>query len=198
MARNGHVPAGMSGSSGRSVAPDSRNRKKTMPESPVSRLDERKATGNSAAKPDWQREFGRGWMPGVKLVRTLRDWQGAENVAARKFAVLRHRFWSVVTGADIPINSSIAGGFLIPHPCGIVIHPEVEIGPNCLIFQNVTLGMRDGGVPRLGGHVLIGAGAVILGSITIGDHAVVGANAVVLQDVPAGATAVGNPAKILQ
>jgi len=45
--------------------------------------------------------------------------------------------------------------------------------------------------------VLVGAGAVILGSITIGDHAVVGANAVVLQDVPAGATAVGNPAKIL-
>lgn len=169
-----------------------------MPEAHSSRLDERKATGNSAVDPDWQREFARGWMPGAKLVRTLRDWQGARNGVVRKLAVLRHRFWSAVTGADIPINSKISGGFLIPHPCGIVIHPEVEIGPNCLIFQNVTLGMRDDGVPRLGGHVLIGAGAVVLGSVTIGDHAVVGANAVVLQDVPAGASAVGNPAKILR
>ena len=168
-----------------------------MPKAATSRLEERMAVGNSAVDPDWQREYARGWMPGAKLVRTLRDWQSARNVMARKFAVLRHRFWSAVTGADIPINSKIAGGFLIPHPCGIVIHPDVEIGPNCLIFQNVTLGMRDGDVPRLGGHVLIGAGAVILGSVTIGDHAVVGANAVVLHDVPAGATAVGNPAKIL-
>ena len=168
-----------------------------MPKAPFSRHDKRQAVGNSAAEPNWQRELARGWMPGAKLVRTLRDWQGASNVVTRKFAVLRHRFWSVVTGADIPINSMIAGGFLIPHPCGIVIHPEVKIGPNCLIFQNVTLGMRDGGVPKLGGHVLVGAGAVILGSVTIGDHAVVGANAVILQDIPDGATAVGNPGKIL-
>ena len=136
-------------------------------------------------------------MPGPQLVRTLRDWRAAGNGVARKYAVLRHRFWSAVTGADIPINSKIGGGFLIPHPCGIVIHPDVEIGPNCLIFQNVTLSMRDGAEPRLGGHVLVGAGAVILGPVSIGDHAVVGANAVVLRDVPAGATAVGNPAKIL-
>jgi serine O-acetyltransferase len=169
-----------------------------MPNPHVSRLEERKAVGNSAVEPDWQREFARGWVPGAKLVRTLRDWQGARNVVARKLAVLRHRFWSAVTGADIPINSKISGGFMIPHPCGIVIHPAVEIGPNCLIFQNVTLGMRDGGVPRLGGHVLIGAGAVVLGTVTIGDHAVVGANAVVLRDVPAGATVVGNPGKILE
>jgi serine O-acetyltransferase len=169
-----------------------------MPKAAMSRLDERIAVGISTVEPDWRRENAKGWMPGAKLVRTLRDWRGAGNVVARKFAVMRHRFWSAVTGADIPINSTIAGGFMIPHPCGIVIHPDVTIGPNCLIFQNVTLGMHDGGVPRLGGHVLVGAGAVILGSVTIGDHAVVGANAVVLQDVPAGATAVGNPAKILQ
>lgn len=169
-----------------------------MPDTQVSRLDERKAIGNSASEPDWQREFAKGWMPGAKLVRTVRDWQDTRNGVMRKIAVLRHRFWSAVTGADIPVNSKISGGFLIPHPSGIVIHPEVEIGPNCLIFQNVTLGMRNGGVPKLGGHVLIGAGAVILGDVTIGDHAVVGANAVVLQDIPDGATAVGNPCKILR
>jgi serine O-acetyltransferase len=86
---------------------------------------------------------------------------------------------------------------LIPHPNGIVIHPEAEIGPNCLLFQQVTIGSAHGGVPRLGGHVDVGAGAKVLGPITIGDHAVIGANAVVTTDVPSGATAVGVPARIL-
>jgi serine O-acetyltransferase len=84
----------------------------------------------------------------------------------------------------------------IPHPNGIVIHPKVDIGPNCLIFQQVTLG-HAGGTPRIGGHVDIGAGAKVLGPITVGDHARIGANAVVLTDVPAGATAVGIPARII-
>lgn len=169
-----------------------------MSDDNVTRLLLRQAVGESASEPNWQREFVKGWMPGAKLVRTLRDWRRSTNIVSRKFAVLRHRFWSSVTGADIPINSDISGGFLIPHPCGIVIHPEAKIGPNCLIFQNVTLGMRNGGVPTLGGHVLVGAGAVVLGNVTIGDHAVIGANAVVLQDVPEGASAVGNPCRILR
>ena len=112
-------------------------------------------------------------------------------------ATLRHRFWSVVTGADIPLNCSIGGGLLIPHPNGIVIHPDVRVGPNCLIFQQVTLGARSAKVPTVGGHVDFGAGAKVLGSITLGDHAVVGANAVVLIDVPEGATAVGIPATLV-
>lgn len=86
----------------------------------------------------------------------------------------------------------------MPHPNGIVIHPDAKIGPNCLIFQQVTIGHRDGGVPALGGHVDIGAGAKILGPIVVGDHAVVGANAVVLSDVPLGYAAVGIPAKMLE
>ena len=103
----------------------------------------------------------------------------------------------MVTGADIPLGSKIAGGLLIPHPNGIVIHPDAEIGPNCLLFQQVTIGTAEGGVPRLGGHVDVGAGAKLIGPITIGDHARIGANAVVTRDVPAGATAVGIPARIL-
>jgi len=115
----------------------------------------------------------------------------------RKIAILRHRFWSVVTGADIPLGPKIGGGLLALHPNGIVIHPDVVIGPNCLIFQQVTLGTGRGGVPRIGGHVDIGAGAKILGKITIGDHAKIGANAVVLCDVPPFASAVGVPAHIV-
>jgi serine O-acetyltransferase len=78
-----------------------------------------------------------------------------------------------------------------------VIHPEVQVGPNCLLFQQVTLGHAGAGVPRLGGHVDVGAGAKIIGSVTIGDHAIIGANALVTVDVPPGATAVGNPARLL-
>lgn len=86
---------------------------------------------------------------------------------------------------------------LLPHPNGIVIHAQAQIGPNCLIFQQVTIGTRsDGMLPVIGGHVDIGAGAKILGNVRIGDHACIGANAVVLNDVPAGQTAVGIPAVI--
>ncbi|WP_236544513.1 serine O-acetyltransferase [Roseovarius atlanticus] len=85
------------------------------------------------------------------------------------------------------------------HPNGVVVHPDAVIGPNCILFQQVTLGTNRGdkGAPQLGGHVDVGPGAKILGPVTIGDHAVIGANAVVLHDVPAGATAVGVPARIL-
>jgi serine O-acetyltransferase len=116
----------------------------------------------------------------------------------RKFAVLRHRFWSAVTGAEIPLGTQIGGGLMMPHPNGIVIHPAATIGPNCLIFQQVTLAGGDGGAPRIGGHVDIGAGAKVLGAVTIGDHARIGANAVVLTDVPERSTAVGIPARIVE
>lgn len=88
----------------------------------------------------------------------------------------------------------------MPHPNGVVIHPDAVIGPNCLIFQQVTIGSSDSnpGVPSIGGHVDIGCGAKLLGNITVGSHAKIGANAVVLCDVPAHATAVGVPARIIQ
>lgn len=86
---------------------------------------------------------------------------------------------------------------MVPHPNGIVIHPDAIIGPNCLIFQQVTIGTVDGSEkPVIEGHVDIGAGAKILGGVRIGAHAKIGANAVVLIDVPAGKTAIGIPAKI--
>jgi len=161
--------------------------------------------GISAEAPDWSREHKRRlqWAPSLALLASIRSYQ--RHVTAgrpwsgflRRLAVLRHRWWSAVTGADIPVNCRIAGGLLLPHPNGVVIHPEAQIGPNCLLFQQVTIGMGSGGVPRLEGHVDVGAGAKILGRITIGRHAKIGANAVVLCDVPEGATAVGIPARII-
>jgi serine O-acetyltransferase len=159
----------------------------------------------SAELPDWSRENKRffSWDPSRALLASIRSYQrNAESsnpicVFIKKFAVLRHRFWSAVTGADIPLNCQIGGGLQIPHPNGIVIHPGARIGPNCLIFQQVTIGTRKGEMlPVIGGHVDIGAGAKILGNVRIGDHAFIGANAVVIRDVPSGKTAVGISAKI--
>jgi serine O-acetyltransferase len=153
--------------------------------------------------PDWSRENPqRFWDPGRKLLVSIRRyqyWRGQGGIIPTflcKWLILRHRFWSAVTGADIPLSCRIGGGLLIPHPNGIVIHPEAKIGVNCLIFQQVTIGSGKGGVPSIAGHVDIGAGAKILGSVRIGAHAKIGANAVVLGDVPSGATAAGIPAKV--
>ncbi len=115
--------------------------------------------GVSADIPDWTRESPRQfWDPGRQLLRSLRgyqSWQSRGGVLGRvlcRWYVLRHRFWGVVTGADIPLNCRIGGGLLIPHPNGIVIHPEAEIGVNCLIFQQVTIGTRGkGGAPIIAG-----------------------------------------------
>ena len=158
----------------------------------------------SSHEPDWDRERLQSgeWNPGKRLLACIRDYQRLPDAAApirsllKVVIVLRHRFWSAVTGADIPLTSQLGGGLLLPHPNGIVIHPEASVGPNCLIFQQVTLGtLAKGGAPKIGGHVDIGAGAKVLGAVSIGDHAVVGANAVVLRDVPSGAVATGIPAK---
>jgi len=160
----------------------------------------------SATVPDWSRERVRKFFdPPRQLLRHIRGYQRAQAQPGslrsvwRWWHVLWYRLWSSVTGAEIDLNAQISGGLLIPHPNGIVIHPSVVLGPNCLIFQQVTLGTggRLAGCPKVGGHVDIGAGAKILGGITIGDHAQIGANAVVLHDVPSGATAVGVPARIV-
>jgi serine O-acetyltransferase len=163
------------------------------------------ADGISATVPDWSREAKTffAWNPSRSLLASLRShahhtrsnepW----HLVMRRIAVLRHRFWSIVTGADVPLGSKIGGGLLLPHPSGVVIHPDAEIGPNCLIFQQVTVGMTDNGLPSLGGHVDLGAGAKVLGGIHVGNHSRVGANAVVLIDVPVGAVAAGVPAQIV-
>lgn len=165
----------------------------------------REAACVSASVPDWARERRRWgeWAPAKSLIDSVRAYQrhagrrGPLAFLGRRIAVLRHRFWSAVTGADLPPNARIDGGLVLPHPNGVVIHPGATIGPNCMIFQQVTIGTNRGGVPTIGGHVDIGAGAKVLGAIRIGDHARIGANAVVLCDVPAGATAVGVPAIVL-
>ena len=154
----------------------------------------------SATEPDWHREQPeRFWDPGRKLLRSIRGYQrwnarrGPIAWLVKRTYVLRHRFWSVVTAADIPINTQIGGGLLLTHPTGVVVHPTAKIGVNCLLFQQVTLVENV----VVGGHVDIGAGAKILRPVHIGNHAQIGGNAVVLHDVPERGIAVGIPARVL-
>jgi serine O-acetyltransferase len=161
---------------------------------------------HSATQADWTREavpFGR-WSPARRLIKAIRSHQywktrGVWGRPMRAWCAARARFWNVVCGSDIPLGASLGGGLLLPHPNGVVMHPDVHIGVNCLVFQQVTLGTGGPkpGVPTIGGHVDIGAGAKVLGGVLIGNHARIGANAVVLCDVPEGATAVGIPARII-
>ena len=116
----------------------------------------------------------------------------------RRIARVRHMLWSIITQSDIGLGARLGSGLMLPHPNGIVIHEDACVGDDCMIMQQVTIGMiGDGEVPVIGNRVYIGAGAKIIGKVVVGDGARIGANAVVLSDVPPGHTAVGIPARII-
>ncbi len=106
------------------------------------------------------------------------------------------------TGIEIHPGAKIGKGLFIDHGMGVVIGETTEIGDNCTIYQNVTLGGtgKDHGKrhPTLGNNVLVGAGAKVLGPFKVGDNARIAAGAVVLNEVPENATAVGVPARIVR
>jgi len=117
---------------------------------------------------------------------------------AGRFVSFVARAW---TGIEIHPGARIGRGVFIDHGMGVVIGETAVIGTDCTLYQGVTLGgtswIKGKRHPTLGDNVVIGAGAKILGPVTIGDGARVGSNAVVVKDVPAGATAIGIPARIL-
>ncbi len=106
----------------------------------------------------------------------------------------------LLTGVDIHPGARLGRRLFIDHATGVVIGETAEVGEDVVIFHGVTLGgvsMSPGKRhPTVGSHVLLGAGAKVLGPIVIGDGAKVGANAVVTKDVPADSIAVGVPAQV--
>lgn len=107
-----------------------------------------------------------------------------------------------LTGCDIDPAATIGKGLKIGHPVGIVISGKAVLGENVTIQSGVVIGTKDkekwDANVHIGNQVEIGAGAKLLGDITIGDEAKIGANAVVFQDVPEKAIAVGIPARIIK
>ncbi len=107
-----------------------------------------------------------------------------------------------LTGSEIHPAATIGRGFFIDHGMGVVIGETAEIGDYVTLFQGVTLGGtgKEHGKrhPTIGNHVVIGAGAKILGGIKVGDNVKIGANSVVLKSVPANSTVIGVPARIIK
>ena len=128
-----------------------------------------------------------------------------------------HRFWGwgwrwvarmisqfarFLTGIEIHPGATLGRRVFIDHGMGVVIGETAEVGDDCTIYQGVTLGgtsLTKGAKrhPTLGKGVIVGANAQVLGGFTVGDGARVGSGAVVVKAVPEGATAVGNPARVL-
>lgn len=104
------------------------------------------------------------------------------------------------TGIEIHPGATIGEGFFVDHGMGVVIGETAEIGDNVTIYHGVTLGgvswRKEKRHPTIGNHVVIGAGAKVLGPITVGDHSRVGANSVVVKDVPAHSVVVGVPGRM--
>ncbi len=107
-----------------------------------------------------------------------------------------------LTGIEIHPGASIGRRFFIDHGMGVVIGETSEIGDDCTLYHGVTLGGTSWNKgkrhPTLGDGVVVGAGAKILGPITVGAGAKIGSNAVVVKEVPPGATAIGIPARIIE
>lgn len=133
----------------------------------------------------------------VKLHR-LASWFKGHRIPF--FGALTWRANLFLTGVDINPNARIGEGLVISHGVGLVVGGDVVIGTDCLLHHGVTLGApttsKIADCPRLGDRVVVGAGAQVIGALTVGDDATVGAGALVTEDVPTGALARAPRAKI--
>lgn len=144
--------------------------------------------------------------PSVAAIVSYRfgRWCGRCNIPVigpifRAIHVVLHAMITLMVGIYLPRGASIGPGLRIHHFGGIVISPNVTIGRNCTLRNNVCIGNRHGGndTPTIGDNVEFGVGSVVIGNIRVGNNARIGANAVVLRDVPENASAVGVPARLI-
>lgn len=101
-------------------------------------------------------------------------------------------------GCDIGLNAKFGDKFSMPHPSGVVIGDQVIIGDFCTIYQNSTIGQKNGKYPIIGNNVTIYPSSIIIGGINIGDNSIIGAGSIVMKDVEQGTVVAGNPARLLR
>jgi serine O-acetyltransferase len=139
--------------------------------------------------------------PGLHAVVVHRWSHRLYKMRLMLLARLLSQFMRWMTGIEIHPGATIGRRLFIDHGMGVVIGETVEIGDDVLIYQAVTLGgtgaERGKRHPTIGNRVVIGAGAKVLGNITVGDDAKIGAGSVVVKPVPANSTVVGIPAKVV-
>jgi serine O-acetyltransferase len=139
--------------------------------------------------------------PGLHALLIHRFSHWLWNLRLRWLARLSSHIGRFLTGIEIHPGATIGRRVFIDHGMGVVIGETAVIGDGCTLYHGVTLGGTSWNKgkrhPTLENGVVIGAGAKILGPITVGANARIGSNAVVVKDVPANATAVGIPARIL-
>jgi serine O-acetyltransferase len=152
-----------------------------------------------AATSKWQVFFTYSGFKAILRYR-LAHWfynKGFKGIARYISMRARNRF-----AIDIHPAAQIGPGFFIDHGVGVVIGETTVIGEDCMLFQGVTLGGtgKDTGKrhPTLGNHVMVSAGATILGPVTVGDYCKIGAGSVVLINVPPHCTVVGIPGRIVR
>ena len=139
---------------------------------------------------------------GFRIVRAYRHQHWLYERGHRTLALWLAKRSRIKYGADIHPAARIGRRFTVDHGIGVVVGGTTIIGDDCLMYQNATLGMtgKHGGKrhPTLGNGVLVGAGSILLGAITVGDGAYIGAGSVVVDNVPANTTVVGNPARVVR
>lgn len=111
-----------------------------------------------------------------------------------------YKMAQIVCGIELPCEVKVGRNFRIDHFGGVIISGYASFGDNCIVRNDVTIGLKnieEKAAPQIGSNVNIGAGARILGPITVGDNVDVGANAVVIESVPDNSLAVGIPARII-
>ena len=141
------------------------------------------------------------WYPGLHALWAYRLshglWLRGFKLLARGVSHLAR----MLTGIEIHPGATISSGLFIDHGMGVVIGETAEIGEDVTLYHGVTLGgtslAKGKRHPTLGKRVVVGAGAKILGAITIGDNSRIGANAVVVKDVPPNSVVVGVPGQIV-
>jgi serine O-acetyltransferase len=106
-------------------------------------------------------------------------------------------------GSEFPFPAKIGGGLKILHLNGIIIHQNATIGNECTIYHQTTIGANESRkrwdlVATIGDRVYIGAGAKVIGNVTIGSDVTIGANSVIVKDVQNNCVVVGNPAKVIK